>query len=102
MTDAFYILRCVPSAACVRVASAASTTKNSDNLLTLFPNPTTSILTIEGNKEYYLEVYNLAGKKMMSLSGNTINMAHLINAAYVVNAIDKETNEKLSYKVIKN
>ena len=86
----------------VRDASAASTTKNSDNLLTLFPNPTTSILTIEGNKEYYLEVYNLAGKKMMSLSGNTINMAHLINATYIVNAIDKETDEKLSYKVIKN
>ena len=85
----------------VRDASAASTTKNSDNLLNLFPNPTTSILTIEGNKEYYLEVYNLAGKKMMSLSGNTINMAHLINATYIVNAIDKETNEKLSYKVIK-
>ena len=68
----------------------------------LFPNPTNSMLALNSDKQYDIEVYDIAGNKVMALSGNTINMAHLSTATYIVNAIDKETNEKLSYKVIKN
>tara|TARA_Y100000114_G_C11760636_1_gene329414 strand:+ start:664 stop:1281 length:618 start_codon:yes stop_codon:yes gene_type:complete len=67
----------------------------------LFPNPTNSMLALNSDKQYDIEVYDIAGNKVMALSGNTINMAHLSTATYIVNAIDKETNEKLSYKVIK-
>ena len=85
----------------VRDASAAST-KDYSNAITIYPNPTTSIVTVKGGKQYDIEVYDIVGNKVMALSGNTINMAHLSTATYIVNAIDKETNEKLSYKVIKN
>ena len=68
----------------------------------LFPNPSSSVVALNSNKQYDIEVYDIAGNKVMALSGNTINMAHLSTATYIVNAIDKETNEKLSYKVIKN
>ena len=68
----------------------------------LFPNPTNSMLALNSDKQYDIEVYDIAGNKVMALSGNTVNMAHLSTATYIVNAIDKETNEKLSYKVIKN
>jgi hypothetical protein len=37
----------------------------------------------------------------MELVGNSINMEHLSNATYIVNALDVETQESLSYKVIK-
>ena len=70
--------------------------------ISIFPNPVTSIVTLNSDKQYNLEVYDIKGKKVMELSGNTINMAHLSTATYIVKAIDKETNEKLSYKVIKN
>ena len=69
--------------------------------ISIFPNPVTSIVALNSDKQYDIEVYDIAGNKVMALSGNTINMAHLSTATYIVNAIDKETNEKLSYKVIK-
>ena len=67
----------------------------------LFPNPTNSMLALNSDKQYDIEVYDITGNKVMELSGNTINLAHLSTATYIVNAIEKETNEKLSYKVIK-
>ena len=37
----------------------------------------------------------------MEVIGNTINMKYLSNATYIINALDLETQETLSYKVIK-
>jgi uncharacterized protein (TIGR02145 family) len=85
----------------LRDASTASTNDYS-NAITIYPNPTTSILTIEGNKEYDIEVYDMAGNKVMALTGNTIDMSHLSSATYIVKALDKVENEKLTYKIVKN
>ena len=74
----------------------------SNSTIKIYPNPTTSILTIEGNKEYDIEVYDMAGNKLMALTGNNINMAHLSTATYIVKATDKSNNEELTYKVVKN
>jgi uncharacterized protein (TIGR02145 family) len=84
-----------------RDASAASTNKYS-NAITLYPNPTTSKITLQGDKEYDIEVYTLQGKKVMALTGNTIDMSHLSSATYIVKALDKVENEEVSYKVVKN
>ena len=85
----------------VRDASTASTDKYS-NVITIYPNPTTSIVTLQGDKQYDIEVYNLQGKKVMALRGNTIDMSHLSSATYIVKALDKVENEEVSYKVVKN
>ncbi|MFL2586797.1 MAG: FISUMP domain-containing protein [Flavobacteriaceae bacterium] len=85
----------------VRDASAASTMEYS-NAVIIYPNPTTSILTIEGNKDYYVEVYDLLGNKVLETQGNSINMEHLSTATYIVKATDKSNNEPLTYKVVKN
>ena len=85
----------------VRDASTAST-NNYSNAITIYPNPTTSILTIEGDKEYDIEVYNMAGNKVLETQGNSINMEHLPSATYIVKATDKSNNEELTYKVVKN
>jgi hypothetical protein len=37
----------------------------------------------------------------MELVGNSINMEHLSNATYKVNALGLESQESLGYKVIK-
>ena len=55
----------------IRDASTAST-KDYSNSITIYPNPTSSIVTLQGDKEYDIEVYTLQGKKVMSLTGNTI------------------------------
>ena len=67
----------------------------------LFPNPTTSEVALNSDKDYQIEVYDLLGNKVMELTGNTIDMEHLSSATYIVNALDLETQESLSYKIIK-
>jgi surface protein len=70
--------------------------------ITIYPNPTTSIVTLQGGKQYDIEVYDMAGNKLMALTGNSINMEHLSTATYIVKATDKSNNEELTYKVVKN
>ena len=72
-----------------------------DNSVKLFPNPTTSEVALNSEKTYEIEVFDILGNKVMELVGNSINMEHLSNATYIVNALDVETQESLSYKVIK-
>ena len=85
----------------VREVSTASTNKYS-NVIFIYPNPTTSIVTLQGGQQYDIEVYTLKGKKVMALTGNTIDMSHLSSATYIVKALDKVENEEVSYKVVKN
>ena len=85
----------------VRDASTAST-KDYTDAITIYPNPSTSIVTLQGDNEYDIEVYNLQGKKVMALTGNTIDISHLSSATYIVKALDKVENEEVSYKVVKN
>jgi hypothetical protein len=59
-------------------------------------------LALNSDKEYDIEVYDMAGNKVMGLTGNTIDMSHLSSATYIVKAIDKVENEEVSYKVVKN
>ena len=47
---------------------------------TLYPNPTSSLLALNSDKEYDIEVYDMAGNKVMGLTGNTIDMSHLSSA----------------------
>ena len=69
---------------------------------TLYPNPTSSLLALNSDKDYDIEVYDMAGNKVMALTGNTIDMSHLSSATYIVKALDKVKNEEVSYKVVKN
>ena len=69
---------------------------------TLYPNPTSSLLALNSDKDYNIEVYDMAGNKVMALTGNTIDMSHLSSATYIVKALDKVENEEVSYKVVKN
>ena len=80
----------------------ASVNDQNQLFISIYPNPTTSIVTLQGDKEYDIEVYNLQGNKVMALTGNKIDMSHLSSATYIVRALDKVKNEEVSYKVVKN
>ena len=75
---------------------------NSDNKIILFPNPTTSQVALNSDKQYEIEVYDMLGNKVMELTGNTIDMSNLSSATYIIKAFDNIEQEQLSYKVIKN
>jgi hypothetical protein len=72
-----------------------------DDRPTLFPNPTNSMLSLNSDKNYKIQVFDLNGRKLMEQNGNSLNMEHLSNATYVVKAMDVDTKEMLSYKVVK-
>lgn len=67
-----------------------------------YPNPTSSLLALNSDKQYDIEVFDMAGNKVMALTGNTIDMSHLSSATYIVKALDKAENDEVSYKVVKN
>ena len=68
----------------------------------LFPNPTTSKIALNSNKDYKIEIFDMVGNKVMETSGNSIDMSVLSSAMYIVKAFDKATKETESYKVVKN
>ena len=82
--------------------SLSSSPNENNKHINIYPNPTTSIVTLQGGKQYDIEVYDMAGNKVMVLTGNSINMEHLSTATYIVRATDKSNNEELTYKVVKN
>ena len=49
-----------------------------DNRPTLFPNPTNSMLSLNSDKNYKIQVFDLNGRKLMEQNGNIFNMEHLI------------------------
>ena len=84
-----------------RSSTALSITDYSSTL-TIYPNPTKSILIIEGNIEYDIEVYDLLGNKALETQGNSVNMEHLSTATYIVKVTDKSNKKERTYKILKN
>lgn len=84
----------------VRDASTAST-KDYSKPVAIYPNPTTSIVTIEGDALYEIEVYSLQGRKLMTHRGNRIDLSALSNTMYIIEATNTSNNQKQIFKVIK-
>lgn len=70
--------------------------------ISIYPNPTSSLLALNSDKEYQIKVYDLLGNKVLETQGNSVNMEQLSTATYIVKATDKSNNEELTYKVVKN
>ena len=81
---------------------ALNEVKAIDNKLQLFPNPTNSRLSLNSEKDYNIEVFDLTGRKIMEAQGNNLDMSNLSKATYIVKAFDKASKETYSYKVIRN
>ena len=73
-----------------------------DGKIKLFPNPTNSMLSLNSDKDYNIEVFDLNGRKIMEVEGNNLDMSNLSKAIYIVKAFDKASKETYSYKVVRN
>ena len=81
---------------------ALNEVKAIDDKMQLFPNPTNSRLSLNSEKDYNIEVFDLTGRKIMEAQGNNLDMSNLSKATYIVKAFDKASKETYSYKVIRN
>ena len=68
----------------------------------LFPEPTNSRLSLNSEKDYNIEVFDLTGRKIMEAQGSNLDMSNLSKATYIVKTFDKASKETYSYKVIRN
>ena len=67
-----------------------------------YPNPTTGLITIEGNTDYrHLQVYSVVGnlvKTVNVLSSNVIDIRELENGIYFIKSVDNVINKKVIKK----
>jgi hypothetical protein len=74
-----------------------ATSKFSDLSISVYPNPTSSILNIDFDKSFIGSISDLSGKKVMNFSNTTIDISQLSSGVYILNIIsdDKYFNKKI-------
>ena len=82
--------------------SSLSSGENIGSRIGLYPNPTNSYLSINSEKKYLIEVFDLNGRKVMETNGNGIDISSLSNSTYIVKSTDIESKETISSKIIKD
>ena len=85
----------------INVTCGSLSLKDKFKKIIFYPNPTTSIVTIEGGAVYNIEVYSLQGRKLMTHRGNSIDLSSLSNAMYLIKATNTANKQQQIYKVIK-
>ena len=67
--------------------------------LSIYPNPTTGLLTIEG-AEGITEIYDLYGRLVLTTNTNTLDISTAADGIYLVRVVDQQ-GRVYSQKVIK-
>lgn len=73
-------------------ATSASVDENADNLIKIYPNPTTGIISIESdnNEIKNLEVRSLDGRivqRIFELKGSTIDLSNVVPGTYILKGV---------------
>ena len=64
-------------------------TTNEMKDIVVYPNPTSTSLTINGNKNYNLKIFNTLGQVLLQINDtNTIDVSSLSNGVYLINITD--------------
>ncbi len=83
--------------------ASLSTETNSVLTLKLYPNPTTDLVTVAGNNFFIknIEVFNVLGKKIKTVTTNTISLKEFVAGVYVLKI--RTVDGKIAIKrIVKN
>ena len=69
--------------------------------VSIYPNPTTSLLKIDSNKNLTFELYDLMGKQILKTKNYTINLTHLPISVYLLKVNNEDLNISKSFRVLK-
>jgi len=67
----------------ITVLAASGTIESRSTQYSIYPNPTTDILVIDGLNGV-AEIFNLNGKKVMETTSSAVNIENLSNGTYVI------------------
>ncbi len=106
--DGFYKVYVTTDAGCNGMSAAfpvnslkVGTVVNTEEL-TIFPNPTTGMITVNTSALLNIIIQNIAGKLMMKKQAtNSIDITSLPNGLYIIKLLDKNNNVLKADKVIK-
>ncbi|MEI6347362.1 MAG: choice-of-anchor J domain-containing protein [Bacteroidota bacterium] len=83
----------------VKIDAATGVAENSQDFVSIFPNPANSRLCIAANRVQTVEIFNLTGAKVASYgSQNSINISDLAQGTYLVRVVTdtKVTTQKIN------
>lgn len=70
-----------------------------EQVLSVYPNPTLSILNIDTEQEFLATLYDLSGKKLLNFSTKTIDISQLTSGIYILDIISED--KRYTKKIIK-
>lgn len=87
-------------------ASQAGKTLTIENInlvdeILIYPNPTANKIFIQYNSEILAQLYDVAGRRVISTNEKSINMNSFKSGTYILK-LTNEQNESHSFKIIKN
>jgi hypothetical protein len=87
-------------------ASQAGSTLTIENVnsvsdILIYPNPTADKIFIQYNSEILAQLYDVAGRRVISTNEKSINMNSFKSGTYILK-LTNEQNESHSFKIIKN
>ena len=87
-------------------ASQAGSTLTIENVnsvgdILIYPNPTADKIYIQYNSEILAQLYDVAGRRVISTNEKSINMNSFKSGTYILK-LTNEQNESHSFKIIKN
>lgn len=72
-----------------------------DFIISVYPNPVEEKLIVEYNKEIIIEIYNLAGIKILESNKTEIDVSGLVNGTYIVLIKNSENELMRKIKIVK-
>ena len=69
--------------------------------ISIFPNPTSSVLNIQYDKEIKLTLFNMLGQEIMQTNEKEIDMSGIEQGTYILVIQNLETNNFTNFKIIK-
>lgn len=67
----------------------------------IYPNPTTSTITIKSDKVLQIQVYNSIGQKITETNSMVIDMTHFSTGIYFLKLLHHKSNMSKVYKIFK-
>lgn len=83
------------------VANYDAVIENAANAFNVYPNPTTGMVTVEGEDIAAIAIYNAAGQLIKVVNTTTIDMRALGTGVYFLNIVDNANNSSVTRVVVK-